>query len=40
MERLGVEGWKIGRVEEAEDEKTGNRRAAATSKEGCRKRIL
>ena len=40
VERLGVEGWKIGRMEEAEDEKTGNGRAAVASKEGYRKRIL
>ena len=27
-------------MEEAEDEKTGNGRAAVTSKEGCRNRVL
>ena len=32
-----MEDWKGGRQE---DGKTGNGRAAVTSKEGCRKRIL
>lgn len=35
-----MEGWKIGRVEEAEDEKTGSGRIAVVSKEGCRNRVL
>ena len=34
MEGLGVEGWKIGRVEETEDRKTGSGRIAVVSKEG------